>query len=306
MSQVDESLDLPNSRSCTVQTDELNIQSKSFASFMGRVTDAAQVLKDEQSVFERARAISKEGTFGADKLNGIIDVLQNKLMSSVSNWYTDDNGNIMFISADETSAMMLSGSGFMVADGKNSSGDWNWRTFGTGKGFTADLMTAGVLRAGLITILGSDQFYWTSDNIYVIDPTDDLRQIRIGRYDGANLGIGYTADGGVTWQTAIGFDGVHLSATDSLTLQTLETQMALVPGQISAAVNDSQIGGTNMIRMADGYVTILRGASETGDVWQDSQEHYYDLSQMLVRVGPGEYGTTLATMGLVRFASAMP
>lgn len=148
MSKIDETLDIPNTRSCEVQTDELNIQSKSFSAFMGRVTDAAQVIKDEQSVFERARAISANGTFGSEKLEGIIDVLQNQLMSSVSNWYTDDNGNLIFIAADESSAMMLSGSGFMVADGKDENDNWNWRTFGTGKGFTADLVTAGVLRAG--------------------------------------------------------------------------------------------------------------------------------------------------------------
>lgn len=240
VSETDEYLDKANTRSCKVQTDELNIQGKSFASYMGRVTDAAQVIKDEQSVFERARAISAEGTFGADKLNGIIDVLQNQLMSSVSNWYTDENGNLMFIAADESSAMMLSGSGFMVADGKTN-GNWNWRSFGTGKGFTADLMTAGVLRAGLITILGSDQFYWTGDNLYVIDPENDLNQIRIGKYDGVHLGIGYTRDGGITWQNAIGFDGIHLSASDQEIL------------------DNAGIGGRNYIRHSQSLTDLTTG-----------------------------------------------
>ena len=102
----------------------------------------------------------------------------------------------------------------MVANGKTSD-QWNWRTFGTGEGFTADLITAGVLRAGIITILGSDQFFWNSDNLYILDPTTSgNRQIRIGRYDGTNLGIAYTNDNGQTWINAIGFDGVHLSASD--------------------------------------------------------------------------------------------
>lgn len=35
-----------------------------------------------------------------------------------------------------------------------------------------------------------------------------------------HLGIGYTNDGGQTWQNAIGFDGVHLSAGDSQILET--------------------------------------------------------------------------------------
>lgn len=211
VSQISEYLDRANTRSVKIQTDEMNIQGKSFAAFLGRITDAAQVIKDQQSIFERAKALSKDGTFGTDKLNGIIDVLQNRLLSTVSNWYTDDNGNLIFVAADESNAMMLSGNGFMVANGKTASGRWNWRTFGTGEGFTADLITAGVLQAGMITILGSDQFYWTGDNMYVVDPNNDSNQIRIGRYDGIHLGIGYTTDGGVTWQNAIGFDGVHLS-----------------------------------------------------------------------------------------------
>lgn len=220
VSEISEYLDRANTRTVEIRTDELNIQGKSFASFLGRITDAAQIIKDEQSIYDRARALSQNGTLGTHKLEGTIDVLQNRLLSTMSNWYTDDNGNLMFVSADETNAMMLSGNGFMVANGKNEDGSWRWRTFGTGEGFTADLITAGILRAGIITILGSDQFFWTGDNLYVIDTTNDQNQIRIGRYDGVHLGIGYTNDGGQTWQNAIGFDGVHLSAGDSQILET--------------------------------------------------------------------------------------
>lgn len=230
VSKITEYLDRANTRKVDIQTDILNIQPKSFGSLLSRITDMAQVIKDKQTIFERARAIGADGTFGTNKLNGIMDVLQNKLMSTATTWYTDDRGNMIFESADGTNAMMLSGNGFMVANGRDQqTGDWNWRTFGTGEGFTADLMTAGVLQAGLITILGSDQFYWTEDNIYVVDPNDEDKQIRIGRYDGTNLGIAYTQDGGTTWQTAIGFDGIHLSASE-----------------ISLIVSNVKIGGRNL------------------------------------------------------------
>lgn len=43
--------------------------------------------------------------------------------------------------------MMLSGEGFMIANGKTPDGDWNWRTFGTGQGFVADEITSGFLSA---------------------------------------------------------------------------------------------------------------------------------------------------------------
>lgn len=216
VSQIEEYLDRANTRGVEVKTDELNIQGKSFASFLGRITDAAQMLKDKQAIYDLAKALSPDGTLATYKLNGIIDVLTNQLVSTKSNWSTDENGNIIFVAADESSAMMLSGAGFMVANGKKDDGNWNWRTFGTGEGFTADLITAGILRAGAITILGSEQFYWNEDNIYILDPTNKNRQIRIGRYDTTknDMGIAYTIDGGNTWQTAIGFDGVHLSAVD--------------------------------------------------------------------------------------------
>lgn len=134
----------------------------------------------------------------------------------MSNWYTMDDGSIIFESQDGTSAMKLTGQGFMIANGKIRDGVWNWRTFGTGEGFTADLITTGALRAGMVTILGTEQFYWDANNLYIFDVADTTggTYIAIGQYDGTNYGIGYTQDGGETFQTAIGFDGVKLSAAD--------------------------------------------------------------------------------------------
>ena len=226
VSAVTDTDDALNGRTFTVETDEMNVGEKTFEAFLSRITDAAQVIKDEQAIYRRAEAFSSNGLLHTGKLEGVIDVLRNQLASITSNWYTDSNGNMIFESLDGESAMMLCGSGFMCADGKTESGAWNWRTFGTGKGFTADLITAGVLRAGVITILGSDQFLWNGENIYVIDPTNENRQIRIGKYDGEHLGIAYTQNGGETWQTAIGFDGIHLSVSDNNRLDEMEQAIA--------------------------------------------------------------------------------
>ena len=46
--------------------------------------------------------------------------------------------------------MMLCGEGFMIAHGRTDSGDWNWRSFGTGEGFTADAIITGHLSADRI------------------------------------------------------------------------------------------------------------------------------------------------------------
>lgn len=283
VSEVTDVKDEPGQRKVKIETDEMNIGSKTFSSFLNRITDAAQLLKDERTIYKRAEAFSPNGMLYTGKLEGIIDVLKNQLSSVSSNWYTDERGNLIFESLDGESAMMLCGNGFMVADGKTDDEAWNWRTFGTGKGFTADMITAGVLRAGLITILGSELFFWNGDNIYVIDPENESRQIRIGRYDGEHMGIAYTQDNGETWQTAIGFDGVHLSAggsggtsaeynelsgrIDDLGDQINEAQatLDLIPGQIKMAVKEVSMGGTNILLKTKD----MPNASDTGfGVWQ--------------------------------------
>lgn len=48
------------------------------------------------------------------------------------------------------SAMQLCSQGFRIASGCKADGSWDWRTFGTGDGFTADLITVGTLMGDLI------------------------------------------------------------------------------------------------------------------------------------------------------------
>lgn len=52
------------------------------------------------------------------------------------------------VDKDPTMAIQLNGAGFRIANSKKSDGTWDWRTFGTGDGFTADLINVGVLRCG--------------------------------------------------------------------------------------------------------------------------------------------------------------
>lgn len=47
-------------------------------------------------------------------------------------------------------AINISSLGFRIAKNRNADGSWNWRTFGTGEGLTADLITSGTLDANLI------------------------------------------------------------------------------------------------------------------------------------------------------------
>lgn len=47
-----------------------------------------------------------------------------------------------------TKALQLTGGAFRIANSKTAQGEWDWRTFGTGDGFTASELVLGVLRGG--------------------------------------------------------------------------------------------------------------------------------------------------------------
>lgn len=164
--------------------------------------------------------MTEGGQLSTAALNGVIDVNRVQILSTMSNWHTDQQGNMLFEALDGESAMMLSGSGFAIAASKREDGSWDWRTFGTGKGFTADEINAGTLNAGQITILGTDDFFWDADSIRIYTDESGDNQIRIGRYNGVDYGIGFTNDGGNTWQTAL--TGAGLQITDgSITVDKL-------------------------------------------------------------------------------------
>lgn len=224
-------------------------------------------MAQKKEIYARASALTEGGQLSAAALNGIIDVNRVQILSTMSNWRTDEQGNMLFEALDGESAMMLSGSGFAIASGRREDGSWDWRTFGTGKGFTADEINAGTLNAGQITILGTDDFFWDADSIRIYTDESGEKQIRIGRYNGVDYGIGFTNDGGMTWQTALTSEGLaitegsitvdklapnvgaqlDLSSNTTITLDVsaLENRMAqaelkLEPDQIVATVRGSQ------------------------------------------------------------------
>ena len=119
-------------------------------SVLSRMADLANMLQQKNAVYKRAEAINADGSIYMDRLEGQINIMTNRILSSKSSWYTDDNGNIIFESADGKSAMMLSGDGWMIANGKRQDGTWNWRTAANGTGLTADVITAGFLSADRI------------------------------------------------------------------------------------------------------------------------------------------------------------
>lgn len=122
-------IDRPDRDSVEVTNEDMTLSAQSFESIMTRISALADLVNQKNTLYERAGAINANGSIYIDRLNGAIDVLKNKLSSVVSNWYTDDSGALIFENVMGTSAMMLTGDGFMIANGKTPDGtDWNWRT----------------------------------------------------------------------------------------------------------------------------------------------------------------------------------
>lgn len=83
--------------------------------------------------------------------------------------------------------------------------------------FVADFIAAGQLKTASVEIFGDAQFFWDAANITIIDPNNSSRMIRLGKYDGTNYGLGFSYDGGATWQTGIDFDGIEILGKASST-----------------------------------------------------------------------------------------
>ena len=140
----------PEKDTITISNDLTSIGGTSLDGIIARITGIAEVLNQKQALYDRSQAISPDGSIPAKRLEGMIDVLRTRLTSSISNWYTDENGNLILEALNGSGAMQLCGEGFMIANQKTDDGKWDWRTFGTGEGFTADMLVTGFLSADRI------------------------------------------------------------------------------------------------------------------------------------------------------------
>ena len=117
-----------------------------FTDVIARIAEVAKEINAKQSLYDQAIKSKVDGS----KLQGVIDLNQVYLNSGESNWYNDNNGNLVFEALDGLSAMMLSGRGLGISTTKLQTGDWEWRTAATGYGLTADVITTGFLSADRI------------------------------------------------------------------------------------------------------------------------------------------------------------
>lgn len=113
----------------------------------------------------------KNSTYNTKWLDGTISVLQNEINNTQSYVFQTPGDGILIMDAatfaSATKAMKIGGGIFALANSKTGD-QWNWRTFGTGAGFTADEITTGLLDAALVQVGAGTTF----DTGY--DPSDKI------------------------------------------------------------------------------------------------------------------------------------
>lgn len=137
--------DQPWKTTLTLNTKLSTIGQHSFTDVMTHIAEVANQVKGKIEIYNRAEVVNSTGQVAAEILEGTIDANRLMITGGSSTWYTDDRGNLMFQSADGKSAMAITGNGFAIANSKDEWGDWVWRTFGTGDGFSADMIVTGFM-----------------------------------------------------------------------------------------------------------------------------------------------------------------
>jgi len=223
--------------------------------------------------------------FNTKWLDGKISVLQNEIENVQSYVFQTAEDGILVLDAptydQATKAMKLGGGMFAIANQKDGNGGWNWRTFGDGSGFTADLITAGIIDAGLVQIGPETTF----------EPGYDPTQIVAG----STVGMGVDADCLGLWH----FDGTlnsHKGVSATFTRASVAyledgTQVASgVPrfedGKFGKGVLIEE-GTTNLVSNPDFEVDTAGWNTWGGIIARDTTEHYYGLASLRVELPSG-------------------
>jgi phage minor structural protein len=119
--------------------------SRQVANLQGQVNDI------------QAGSVQVGDPINAASLRGVIDILKTSVQNSQAYVYITPTDGILVLDAPQdqnpTKAIKLGGGILAIANSKDANGNWDWKTFGTGDGFVADLIQTGMLQ-GVSIILG--------------------------------------------------------------------------------------------------------------------------------------------------------
>lgn len=185
-------------------------------------------------------------------------------------------------------AMQLCSQGFRIASGCKADGSWDWRTFGTGAGFTADLITVGTLMGDLIkagTIQDrSGKNYWNLDESEVnLGPGAKLdgKDIAVADAVIASVDVEYAQgtsrvtepQGG--WQTTAPqwVSGKYIWTRTKTTMQSgdIEYSEPVCISGIDGAKGDKGSTGTGVRGIVEQYYLSTSSTAQSGGSWSEAQ-----------------------------------
>lgn len=140
-------------------------------------TEHAKLASSVMSLSDRSAAWDAVQTASESYIDNVIDTM-NAMFAAGGSYVTfSTQEGITVMDADTfedaTSAMNISGMGFRIANSKVE-GTWNWRTFGTGNGFFADFIVAGLLAAGKIQSADGLSWWDLDHNEIRLSPTTSI------------------------------------------------------------------------------------------------------------------------------------
>lgn len=266
-------------------------------------------IDDVSSMINRVEsAIRSDGSVIGQQVQGIINGVKAQLKAQSSVAKKSNVRAVLFEDLDPESptfgAMCLGTMGFQIASKRTADGrDWDWATFGTGRGFFADFIVAGTMLAdrikgGTLILGGKDN----GDGVAKVLDGSGNEVVRIDNYgisinnmgagglllsngnmyiineDGETVGILRYQDGGVSIQSYGGNNArMHLGNDGSFILGGTAGNIYGVSGgplQINVA-GELQISGkttkTGKIEFSDGtYLTIQNGCVVGGNTEEGS------------------------------------
>lgn len=208
------------------------------------------------------------------------------------------------------SAIQICSQGFRIASGTKADGSYDWRTFGTGEGFTADEITAGTLNAGLVRA-GTLSVKKSGQTVFEAD--FDSGDVTISGAVGAgNSTVGSMV---VSCDVQYGLSDSASTQPTSWTTTALwqqgkhmwtRTKMTLADGTVEYSTprritNDKGIGASEVVEQ---YYLSTSSTEQAGGSWQSAQPawvkgcYYWTRSKITWSDGTTTYTTPVLARAL--------
>lgn len=276
--------------SVTETTDNLDDPSKNkikvqnfkdqFQDLFQKITATVQQTQYNTGSYEKAVALAEAGQERKQQfLTDALDGMSSRLAVAGQQTVVIDSSGITVTDDDTPSESIRMVGGAIMLSKQDANGETKWTTGLTSDGISANLITAGVINAGQIAIMNSDQptFRWDSYGISAFDATwfgnttSDVDGCKFVRFDKNGI---YGINGGVNGLNWHPKDGEELSDIDSKATFALTWDGLKVTGNDAIAWigkhdikdEDETILASRMIRVIDKSGNETFGVDDEGNV----------------------------------------